>query len=189
MNIAIYWGQHIEKLSYDKNMEFFKDKYDIIANKITIKDILLNKLQNYNLFVIPGGQLFHLQNEIGVNGKTKILNYLKNGGKYIGICAGCFLATKELYFMGEKICSKNFLQLFDSSKASHINLKKNIVTDSGKTLLYWNGPLEIKCNDEWQILDTINGSPCTIKKDNVLLFTCHPELGNFDYYYNFLEKS
>ena len=137
-------------------------------------------LINYDLFVIPRGKSFYLQYEIGYNGKIKIIEYLQKGGKYICICTGCFLATKTLHFMGEKISSPNFLQLFKSCKWIGDEIKKEVITDSDSKLLHWNGPVEISCSNDWTILDTIDEDPCTLMKNNVLLFTCHPELSNYD---------
>ena len=187
MNIAIYNSSYIEKISYDKNIEFFKEKLNINCKKITIDDIISDKLLNYDLFVIPGGELFFLQHEIGYNGKIKIIEYLQKGGKYIGICAGCFFATKTLHFMGEKISSPNFLQLFNSCKGIGGEIKKEVITDSGGKILYWNGPIEVSCSNDWNILDTISGDPCTFMRNNILLFTCHPELNNYDYYLKYIQ--
>ena len=107
MNIAIYNSSYIEKISYDKNIEFFKEKLNINCKKITIDDIISDKLLNYDLFIIPGGKLLYLQHEIGYNGKIKIIEYLRD--------------------------------------------------------------------------------PCTFMRNNILLFTCHPELNNYDYYLKYIQ--
>ena len=44
MNIAIYNSSYIEKISYDKNIEFFKEKFNINCKKITINNIISDKL-------------------------------------------------------------------------------------------------------------------------------------------------
>jgi hypothetical protein len=56
-------------------------------------------LSNVSLIAFPGGNLSEkkLFKKLSLNDKSNIINYVKNGGRYIGICLGAFIAGKNMF--------------------------------------------------------------------------------------------
>lgn len=50
---------------------------------------------NYDLLVVPGGASWDYLAELRSLGAEKILDFVRNGGGYVGICAGAFYATSH----------------------------------------------------------------------------------------------
>ena len=57
-------------------------------------DIEDNALSNCNIFFISGGDTFAIAAGLGQKGAAKIERFVKNGGLYIGSCAGAYLPLK-----------------------------------------------------------------------------------------------
>jgi len=73
----------------------------IVIHKLT--DSTLSEyrtLKPINVLIIPGGQPFGLKTRITRKGLTNIQKFIKNGGGYIGICAGAVLVSSEYQMMG-----------------------------------------------------------------------------------------
>ena len=63
--------------------------YDIAF--IEGEEILEDKLNTIDIFIVSGGDTFAIGEEIGEVGSYKVKNFLEKGGSYIGICAGAYL--------------------------------------------------------------------------------------------------
>ena len=61
-------------------------------NAIEIKDGALSK---YDIFVIPGRSEGTTYNELGEDGVNSVLNYIRSGGNYFGICGGTNFAALD----------------------------------------------------------------------------------------------
>ena len=85
--------------------------YDIAF--IEGKDILENKLNTIDVFIVSGGDTFAIAEEIGEAGSYKVKNFLEKDGSYIGICAGAYLMLSS---------SKTPLRFFNFSGGKIRNL-------------------------------------------------------------------
>lgn len=56
---------------------------------------------NLQLFFMPGGSAYEIQDSLGPGGKTKLTSFLDGGGNYLGICAGGYYAAKGYYWKGD----------------------------------------------------------------------------------------
>ena len=54
------------------------------------EDIRAGKLKNVDVFVMPGGNSFRQVGAIGAEHVEKVHTFLKNGGGYVGTCAGMY---------------------------------------------------------------------------------------------------
>ena len=59
---------------------------------ITSNDILNGKLNTdtYDVLVVPGGYATNYLDAIEDEGELAIQNFVKNGGGFVGICAGAY---------------------------------------------------------------------------------------------------
>lgn len=78
-----------------KSLKISKKKVNFIDHKELIES---NWEENTSILIIPGGRdipYFELLKGVGCK---KIYNYVSNGGKYIGICAGAYFACNFIEF-------------------------------------------------------------------------------------------
>eukprot|EP01130_Rhizamoeba_saxonica_P003832 TRINITY_DN1588_c0_g1_i2.p1 TRINITY_DN1588_c0_g1~~TRINITY_DN1588_c0_g1_i2.p1 ORF type:complete len:213 (-),score=51.84 TRINITY_DN1588_c0_g1_i2:79-717(-) len=52
---------------------------------------------NFDMLIIPGGWVFDFETDLTPLGEQKINEFVKNGGGYLGICAGAFFASGDGY--------------------------------------------------------------------------------------------
>ena len=62
---------------------------------ISAEDIRTGSLEQFDVLVIPGGSAREKALELGEVGMTAIRTYVHEGGGYVGICGGAFLATSH----------------------------------------------------------------------------------------------
>jgi glutamine amidotransferase-like uncharacterized protein len=62
---------------------------------LTENEINDGKLTGYDSLLVSGGETFAIANSLGVNGKTEIDNFIKQGGLYFGTCAGACMMMKS----------------------------------------------------------------------------------------------
>jgi len=74
------------------------------------EDIKNGNLINFDLLVIPGGNADPYNEDIGLDGASKIRDFVSNGGAFIGICAGGYYACD--YIIWEGIRYEYVLDLF-----------------------------------------------------------------------------
>ena len=84
-NGAFQWAQLL----------FYSPQLDVTL--LMAEDIRAGKLDELDLLVIPGGSSELQVKALGDEGKKKVQDFVRNGGAYVGICAGfhCTLDRKE----------------------------------------------------------------------------------------------
>ena len=89
--ILIYYSNGICKYSAEKSKTFLKKFFN---SDIILSDNL-NNLKQYSMICIPGGIGSKVINELK---NSQIKNFVKNGGNYLGICCGAYLACNRIIF-------------------------------------------------------------------------------------------
>ena len=114
---------------------------EVSIQHLTAKDIQSGKLDQLDVLIQPGGSGGGQGRHLGEDGREKIRHFLKNGGGYIGICAGAYLASADYSW------SLNILdaKVIDRKHWARGNgTVKLTLSDSGKNLLQApNNSLEI----------------------------------------------
>jgi glutamine amidotransferase-like uncharacterized protein len=77
---ALYWMYNWMNASVD------------IVNAANISDGLL---EEYDLVAVPGGWADDYRVDLGNSGMNQIRSFVEEGGAYVGMCAGAFLACEE----------------------------------------------------------------------------------------------
>lgn len=77
-------------------------------------DILSGCLHNFDVLACPGGESRpDPWGELGLEGKSKIQEFIKGGGGYLGVCLGALFASDYCYFWGIKWATDElYLDLF-----------------------------------------------------------------------------
>lgn len=68
---------------------------DVSVQKLTADEIRNGILDDLDVLIQPGGSGSSQGRNLGENGRDQIRLFLKNGGGYIGICAGAYLASAD----------------------------------------------------------------------------------------------
>lgn len=82
---------------------------------VSAENILQNCLDDTSLFIMPGGADMPYCHKLNGEGNNLIRQFVKQGGIYLGICAGAYYACKEIEFKGEEysVFGQRELAFFD----------------------------------------------------------------------------
>ncbi len=146
--VAIYDGQ-----GSGRPMLFVTDLMNEIpyveAHPLNPVEIRNGALDVFDVILVPGGNASIQYDALGGTGRKAIQKFVKNGGGYVGICAGAFLAASRPYTWG--------LDLVDAGIVDHDHWARGIgtvkveLTESGRRIFgayegqldlhYANGPI------------------------------------------------
>ena len=143
------------------------------------------KLNDFQIICIPGGDMYQYSQDISSTGKAKIVNFVRDGGGYLGICGGAYFASEEVVWQGNQL-PMTPLGMFSGTASGPINeiipypnytiCQVNIVnsshpiTQSGASsewMLYYWGPMFIP-NEDSNV--TILGSYDSVDQPAMLSF-------------------
>jgi glutamine amidotransferase-like uncharacterized protein len=191
-NIFVYSGKGS---SFLDDITFALERMEVGFSKIDERGVLNGKLDGCDVLIIPGGWPQKYSKNLGDEGFQKIRNFVRKGGKYIGICAGAYLASKKF----ELDDNESFRGLGISDVKVKMEVKKflpgkmrgiEFVSDSAimkgcaKQLKIWyeNGPMMTARKNEIKA-QFDNSSAAIVQsrygKGYVILFSPHPE-GSID---------
>lgn len=190
--IAIYSGPGTQ--GFIPPLENAFKIFTLTIEKIDAKGIR-EKLNKFKILIIPGGWTEKYVSTLSKNNSHfKIKDFVSRGGKYIGICAGAYFASKECICVkrGKEIkleglgitkaeCKRQSLRM-EAGRLRKIKLKKHFLTKNCPPKLniwYQNGP-EIISGKGVKIVATYEDDSGAIAlskygKGTVILFSPHPE--------------
>lgn len=142
-------------------------------------------LEGVKVWVQPGGKSGQASNAMGSEMREQIKTFIRNGGGYVGFCAGAFLATKKVgtsSVTGLGIIPGT-TKLYKNSPG-HISLQA-MIRPQGVRYWYWEGgPRFVFSNEEfktvkvtsrYQVGNYIGGIDTTYGKGRVSVTGLHPE--------------
>lgn len=83
----------------DKVEEMLK-QLDCFYLPINRDSILESNLNNYDIILFPGGDMWIYKSHLSMTGVQKLKNYVQQGGGYIGICGGSYFAANKIVWRG-----------------------------------------------------------------------------------------
>ena len=98
-SILVYNDEGVDEASLQLVSTFFKNKGDKVKN--VNADFLINNpkwITQHDKIVIPGGADCPYHKKLKGAGCRNIKKFVKNGGTYIGICAGGYFGSKKVEF-------------------------------------------------------------------------------------------
>ncbi len=97
---------------------------------------------------MPGGSASKQAKALGVKGRETIKDFVKQGGNYLGICAGSYLATSDynwsLGLLNAKVVDrKHWARGHGPVQITFTDQGRKILApkDSQTQIVYWQGPL------------------------------------------------
>jgi|GEM_PF-460546 len=95
LKVGIYSGPGAPKSSVDAVIQVLKPFSEVTAVTLTGAEVGTLNLSAYDVLVFPGGTGGGQSKGIGEAGLKNVREYVRNGGGYVGICAGAYLACSN----------------------------------------------------------------------------------------------
>jgi len=145
MTVNVYSGYGVKMETVLLWKDFFEKHFpDITTHFVDGKNILNN---NPNVLLFPGGFASKFAKSLGLKRREKIKKWVADGGKYIGICAGAYLAS-ETYTWSLGISPVKISKPW--KRGHHKAIIK--IEDGYKKVDYFNGPVFERWSKDIQII-------------------------------------
>jgi hypothetical protein len=130
--VAIYINTE-DKVNAAVSLEkFLTPQNGFRTERLQPTDVRPDKLKDFKVIIVPGGS-GHVQAEhLGPEGLDALRNFVKNGGGYVGICAGSYLASTDYPWSLGILNAKVLDRKHWARGKGPVKIK---LTDSGKKLL------------------------------------------------------
>ena len=76
-----------------KKMEDALNAREFRVRRIKAEEVRAGKLQEFKVLIVPGGSGRSEGDALGEDGREMIRKFVAGGGTYVGVCAGCYLAS------------------------------------------------------------------------------------------------
>ena len=129
-----------------------QDQPDFSYAFVKAEDIRGGALAHYDVVVLPGGGAAAASKALGEEGRQAIVNFVKAGGGYLGVCAGAYLATCR------KTGDLALLNAYPAGGGFGDGMTRIRLTDEGRKMFgtkdelvdvyYANGPLLAPAEDK-----------------------------------------
>lgn len=147
-------------------------KFSLFSSK-TIKDIDFTKI---DLVAFPGGtgdaDLFHIL----LDDKANIIrNYMKDGGKYLGVCMGAYWASKYYFNLIDDVKIQQYITRPKAEVRRSYQTVLDVTWKRKPTKMYFFDGCAFVGDKFRTIARYSNGDAMAIIQNNVGLIGCHPE--------------
>lgn len=75
----------------------------LAVTKVDAATINSGGLAGYDLFCVPGGDMYRYSQSITSSGKERIRDFVAQGGAYVGICGGAYFAGERVFWRGQQL--------------------------------------------------------------------------------------
>ena len=180
--ICLYMGSGAELA---KDVEFALGELGIAYGKLNEDDIKRGNLENCSVLIIPGGYTKRAVSSLAGKGFEIIRKFIAEGGGYIGICAGAYLAVQRVEVPG-KPQGLGIIGVQNIRKRG-IGMRKIYLEEHPLTeglpreilIHYQNGPEILLKGEAKEAARYENGSiaiaTVSFGKGKVVIFSPHPE--------------
>jgi glutamine amidotransferase-like uncharacterized protein len=144
---------------------------------------------NLAMYIQPGGDAYLAQESIGGAGKTRINDFLANGGSYFGACAGWYYAAGGYTWQDSYYAHADLLGAYPAAIEGSIREVADYDVGSGYTVasldnghraVYWGGPT-IGYENTSELAGFVEARfqyralPAVVRYNNLLLTSVHLE--------------
>jgi glutamine amidotransferase-like uncharacterized protein len=95
IRMAVYNGGGTGNKAYLNLEKIFSKHEDVIMRPVGPVEICAGALEQFDLVYFPGGSGSKQAAAIGETGRKRVVDFVKNGGGYVGVCAGAYLASSN----------------------------------------------------------------------------------------------
>ena len=90
-------AMYADKGAYGNGPDMLADEFgrtrDLKLTNLTVDDIRAGKLARFRVVIFPGGTGGTQGKTLGREGRAAVKKFVADGGTFVGICAGCYLAS------------------------------------------------------------------------------------------------
>lgn len=104
MKVNLYVHSDINSPTTQVWESFFSHYLPQWEYRLCFAEDILN--DNPDIILFPGGSGSAFSKRLGETKRNEIIEWVKNGGRYIGVCAGAYLAASHLHITPMKIPDK-----------------------------------------------------------------------------------
>lgn len=193
IRVALYRGPGTGGQGPPSLMKRLNNPPHSIITPITPEEIRSGSLTNFDVVIFGGGSGSKQAEAIGEAGRQAVKEFVANGGGYIGICAGAYLATSGYPWSLGLINAKTVSPKWQRGRA----MVKVEMTDPGRAILgervgqfdcrYVNGPIVAPDNKPtlppfetlayFRTEVSSNGAPVGVMINSPAIFSAQYELG------------
>ena len=132
-------GKHVRVALFDdaganeeKLRKVIKGQKNLLYCQVGPRDMKQEVLRQFDLIIFPGGSGSKQGRALGEKGRKVVQEFIREGGGYLGVCAGAFLSTSHYDWS---------LHLMN---ASVFNVKVDVPGKGMKSMWYRGGPAKVK---------------------------------------------
>ena len=92
LRIAIYSDAGTSK-SRQNVLKVLKDLPHLTVEPVLVDDVVAGRLDGFDVVIHPGGSGGGQGRALGEDGRKQVRRFIEQGGGYVGVCAGAYLAT------------------------------------------------------------------------------------------------
>ena len=92
IHVAIFEDKGVAGKGVPRSMQFLTNAPNIQVAKLNGSAVASGALTNFDVIIFSGGSGSQQAASLGDKGREEVRNFVKQGGGYIGICAGAYLA-------------------------------------------------------------------------------------------------
>jgi glutamine amidotransferase-like uncharacterized protein len=172
------------KCSVQSSNGIIKALGDDYSFKIFGKNELENNFfDGVDMIIIPGGiGDSESYTTLFKHNAKRVRNFVKNGGKYLGICMGGYWAGKHYLNILNNIDAVQYIKRpgTDTRRPHAKNIKVNW-NGSDTEMFFYDGCALVGNGSHQTIATYANGDPMAIIQGNIGIIGCHPESEKFWY--------
>lgn len=94
INVALFIDRGTDASEFTKEFKRSEDAAMTFEN-VDSDDIRSGMLRNFDAIVIPGGSASEESASLGPEARAEIQRFVRDGGIYMGVCAGAYLASQQ----------------------------------------------------------------------------------------------
>ena len=162
----------IKALSSDFNFKIF--------GKSELEDSFFN---NVDIVAVPGGfgDADSFESLFKYN-KSQVVNFVNNGGKYLGICMGAYWAGKHYFDILDNVDAVQYITRPNTdTRRPHAKAIDIHWQGEHDKMFFYDGCALVGDGQFKTVATYANGDAMAIIQDNVGLIGCHPESEKFWY--------
>jgi len=117
--IIVYVDKGVDGVSLKHTVKSLQQEVDTARHPLVRMDATKLKEENWEketaLIVFPGGRDIYYHEALDGKGTDKIRAFVEGGGKYLGLCAGAYLAAESIEFEkggSLEVCGKRSLMFY-----------------------------------------------------------------------------
>jgi glutamine amidotransferase-like uncharacterized protein len=151
-----------------------------LFSKNEVEDGFLNDV---DMIAVPGGfgdsDSFDTLLKHNLN---LVVNYVRNGGRYLGICMGAYWAGSHYFDILDNIDVEQYIkQPNTDTRRPHAKAIDIIWQGEKDKMFFYDGPTFVGAGDCEIVATYATGYPMAIIQDRIGLIGCHPESEKFWY--------